>query len=90
MKRGIRRDDEVVVISGSCKGETGKVLAVDRRRQRVLVEGVNVRRVTIKRSQARPQGGLTDKECPIHISNVRRREAKEAKGRREAAKSTTD
>ena len=68
----IRTNDEVVVISGKDKGKTGKVIRVDRSRERVYVEGLNM----IKRHQrplpGRPnmQVGVIEKEGPIHISNV--------------------
>jgi large subunit ribosomal protein L24 len=72
----IRRDDTVIVISGKDRGKTGKVLRVDPKRHRVIVEGLNI----VKRHQ-RPQqvrdaqraetvGGVIEKEGPIHISNV--------------------
>ena len=68
----IRRDDEVVVISGKDRGKTGKVLRVDPAKQRVYVEGLNI----IKRHQ-RPlpnaparEAGVIEREGPIHISNV--------------------
>jgi large subunit ribosomal protein L24 len=68
----IRRDDEVVVISGKDRGKTGKVLRVDPAKQRVYVEGLNM----IKRHQ-RPlpqapqrEAGVIEREGPIHISNV--------------------
>ena len=66
----IKKDDTVVVISGSSKGLRGKVLRVDREKQLVVVEGINVRKKTQRRSQAHPEGGIVDLECPIHISNV--------------------
>jgi large subunit ribosomal protein L24 len=68
----IRTDDEVVVISGKDKGKTGKVIRVDRERDRVFVEGVNM----IKRHQrpqpGRPnlQVGVIEREGPVHVSNV--------------------
>ena len=68
----IRTDDEVVVISGKDKGKTGKVIRVDRERDRVFVEGVNM----IKRHQrpqpGRPnlQVGVIEREGAIHVSNV--------------------
>ena len=70
----IRRDDEVIVISGKDRGKTGKVLRVDPRKQKVIVEGLNM----IKRHQRPMQvadpvkaaGGVIEKEGPIHISNV--------------------
>jgi len=72
----IRRDDEVVVISGKDRGKTGRVLRVDPKKSKVFVEGLNI----VKRHQ-RPQqvpgaqraetvGGVIEKEGPIHISNV--------------------
>jgi large subunit ribosomal protein L24 len=66
----IRKGDTVLVISGKYKGRRGRVLRVDRKDNRVLVEGVNmVKRHT--RPQARnQQGGIIEKEAPIHISNV--------------------
>ena len=68
----IRTDDEVIVISGKDKGKTGKVLRVDRKAQKVYVEGLNM----IKRHQrplpGRPnmQVGVIEREAPIHVSNV--------------------
>ena len=67
----IRRDDEVVVISGKDRGKTGRVLEVDPKAERVFVEGLNI----VKRHQ-RPRpgstdpGGVIEKPGPIHISNV--------------------
>jgi large subunit ribosomal protein L24 len=80
----IRRDDEVVVISGKDRGKTGKVLRVDPKKQRVTVEGVNI----VKRHQ-RPQpnapqieAGVIEREGPIHISNVQLIDPKTKKGTR--------
>jgi len=66
----VRRDDQVKVISGKDRGKTGRVVKVDRERERVYVEGLNI----IKRHQ-RPrtmqeQGGIIEAPGPIHISNV--------------------
>ena len=70
MKFKIKRDSEVVVISGEHKGKKGKVLKVLRDSQRVLVEGVNVRKKCLKKSQENPKGGMIETEMPIHYSNV--------------------
>jgi large subunit ribosomal protein L24 len=61
-----------MVTAGSAKGRTGKVLRVinDEKRPTVVVEGVNVRKKHLKPSQLNPQGGVIEKEMPIHISNV--------------------
>ena len=70
--RKIRRDDEVVVISGKDRGKTGKVLRVEPKRERVYVEGLNIVKRHQKPTPARPnvQAGVIEKEGAIHISNV--------------------
>lgn len=84
----VKRDDIVTVIAGADKGKSGKVLTVDRAKGRVTVEGINVRRKAVRRSPDHPQGGITDKECPIHMSNVMLQERFEA--RRQNTKTTPD
>ncbi len=69
-KRKIRKDDEVVVLTGRDKGKRGSVLRVITKTDRVLVEGVNVARRHVKPTQADPRGGIVEREAPIHISNV--------------------
>jgi large subunit ribosomal protein L24 len=68
----IRRDDEVVVISGKDRGKTGKVLRVDPKKERVVVEGVNIVKRHQRPSPTAPQHevGVIEREGPIHISNV--------------------
>jgi large subunit ribosomal protein L24 len=66
----IRKNDNVMVIAGNDKGKTGKVLKVFRKDSRVIVEGINLRKRHTKPSQTNPQGGILEKESPIHISNV--------------------
>lgn len=66
----IRVDDLVEVTAGNDRGERGKVLAVDRRKGRVLIEGVNRVYKHVRRTQRNPQGGRLSKEMPIDISNV--------------------
>ena len=70
MARHVRKNDLVQVITGVYKGKTGKVMSVDLNNDRILVEGVNIRKRHIKPSQQNPQGGRIEKEMPIHISNV--------------------
>ncbi|HIV55097.1 MAG TPA: 50S ribosomal protein L24 [Candidatus Anaerobiospirillum stercoravium] len=71
MAAKIRRNDDVIVIAGKCKGQTGKVTAVFTKEQKVLVEGVN--KVT-KHVKPNPnlqiEGGITQQEAALHISNV--------------------
>ena len=68
----IKSGDMVKVISGNDreKGIIGKVLSVDAKSQRVVVEGANRRHKHVKPSQKNPQGGRIMQEMPIHISNV--------------------
>ena len=69
-KRKIRKDDEVIVLTGRDKGKRGAVLRIVTKTDRVLVEGVNVTKRHVKPTQADPQGGIVEREAPIHISNV--------------------
>jgi large subunit ribosomal protein L24 len=66
----IKKNDNVMVISGNNKGKTGKVLKVFPKDQRVIVEGINLRKRHTKPSQTNPQGGILEKESPINVSNV--------------------
>jgi large subunit ribosomal protein L24 len=64
------KGDQVKIIAGEHKGTTGKVIAVDTKKNRVKVEGANVVKKHEKPSQTNPQGGIIEKEAYIHISNV--------------------
>ncbi|MEG8946811.1 50S ribosomal protein L24 [Rosettibacter firmus] len=66
----IKKNDTVVVIAGNYKGKIGKVLKVFPDKDRVIVEGVNLRKRHTKPNQKNPQGGIIEKEAPIHVSNV--------------------
>ncbi|MEP0861371.1 MAG: 50S ribosomal protein L24 [Ignavibacterium sp.] len=66
----IKKNDTVMVIAGNDRGKTGKVLKVFPKESRVIVEGINLRKRHTKPSQKNPQGGILEKEAPIHISNV--------------------
>jgi large subunit ribosomal protein L24 len=66
----IRKNDIVQVIAGDHRGARGKVLRVDRRRDLVVVEGVNMVFRHVRPTRRNPQGGRIQREAPIHISNV--------------------
>lgn len=70
IKLKIKSGDTVQVIAGDHKGEKGKVLKVDREKNRAIVEGVNLVSKHTKPSAQNPQGGIIKKEAPIHISNL--------------------
>ena len=72
MARHVRKDDMVMVVSGAAAKEKRprKVLRVIPARNKIVVEGVNIRKKHVKPTQKNPQGGIIEKEMPIHISNV--------------------
>ena len=70
MSMKIKRGDTVKVIAGKDCNAEGKVISVDVKKHRVLVEGVNMVTKHEKPSQANPNGGIIQKEAPIDISNV--------------------
>ena len=82
MAMKIRKGDIVMVIAGDDKGKTGRVLAVDAEKQRVVVEKVNfVKRHTKARRQG-VKSGIIEKEAPLHLSNVLIYDAKSGRGTR--------
>ncbi|UZD22134.1 50S ribosomal protein L24 [Algoriphagus halophytocola] len=69
-KLHIKTGDTVKVIAGDDKGKTGKVLSVDKEKNRAYVEGLNMITKHVKPTAAKPQGGIDKKEASIHISNL--------------------
>ena len=70
MPRHVRKGDQVMVTSGDSKGQIGEVLEVITKSDKVLVKGVNIKTRHVRPTQLNPQGGMIQKEMPIHISNV--------------------
>ena len=66
----VKKGDKVMVISGKDKGKTGVILSAFPKKDRVLVEGVNIVKKHTKPNQANPQGGILEQEASIHVSNV--------------------
>ena len=66
----VKTGDKVMVITGKDKGKTGVILSALPKKDRVLVEGVNIVKKHSKPSQMNPQGGIISQEAPIHVSNV--------------------
>ena len=66
----IKKGDTVQIIAGKDKGQEGKILSVDPKNGKVVVEGLNMVTKHAKPSQANPNGGIVEKEAPIDISNV--------------------
>lgn len=69
-KYHIKKDDLVIVLSGEAKGSQGKVLEVNTKTDRALVEGVNMIKKHTKPNTANPNGGIIEKEAAVHISNL--------------------
>ena len=66
----LRKNDEVIVISGKDKGAKGKILKVLAEKNAVIIEGVNRVKRHTKPTQKLPQGGIIEKELPVHVSKV--------------------
>ncbi len=72
MKCHIKKGDTVVAIAGDDKGKTGKVLAVMPSKGKAIVEGLNFVKKHMRPTQVNPQGGIVEKEAPIHVSNLKK------------------
>jgi large subunit ribosomal protein L24 len=70
MKLKIKKGDMVTVTTGNDKGKQGRIIALDREKLRVTVEGVNIRKKHSRPTQSNPNGGIISMEMPIHYSNV--------------------
>jgi len=69
-KLHLKKGDTVIVITGESKGQRGRVLEIDRKKNRAIVEGVNMVSKHTKPNASNPQGGIIKKEATIHISNL--------------------
>jgi len=70
MAAKIKKGDRVVILTGRDKGKTGSVTRVWPKESRVLVEGINIVQRHTRPTQLDPQGGIKNKEAPLHLSNV--------------------
>lgn len=86
----IKKGDTVIVIAGKDKGKKGKVLSVDTKAQRVIVENVMMATKHKKPSMQMQQGGIVHMEAPIHVSNVQLYDPKAKKGTRVRSKVLQD
>jgi large subunit ribosomal protein L24 len=89
-KINIRKNDQVIVTTGREKGKKGRVVEVDRGKGRILVEKINMIKRHTKPSGQTRQGGIIEKEGPLHVSNVLLFCAKCNKGVRVARKRLDD
>lgn len=89
IKTHVRKGDLVEVTAGAAKGAQGTILEVQPSKGRVIIEGVRMIKKAIRPSQENPNGGIKEKEGPIHISNVKLAEApkkEEPKAKKKVAK----
>ncbi len=80
----VKKNDQVVVIAGADKGKRGRVIAVEGKKARVLVEGVHMIKKHMRKSQQNPHGTIMEREGSIHISNVMRADAWDARAAKHA------
>ncbi|MCP3954086.1 MAG: 50S ribosomal protein L24 [Desulfobacterales bacterium] len=66
----LKKDDKVKVLAGKDKGKIGKILEVNSKKERVLVENINIVKRHSRPSAQNKQGGIIESEAPIHLSNV--------------------
>jgi len=81
----VKKGDEVVVIAGAERGKRGKIIAVMPKKQRVIVEGVQMIKKHMRKNQNNPQGAIIEREGTIHVSNVMSVEKFDARAARRAS-----
>ena len=81
----VKRNDQVVVIAGSHKGKTGKVLEILAAKSRARVEGVAMMKRHLKKSEKHPQGAIVEREGTVHISNLMLKSVFDASKRKKPA-----
>ena len=69
-KLHVKKGDTVIVIAGDNLGSKGRILEIDRKTEKAIVEGVNMIKKHTKPNTKHPQGGIIEKEAPVHISNL--------------------
>jgi len=89
MKCHVKKGDEVVVLAGKEKGKRGKIIAVSPKKQRVIVEGLQLIKRHTRKSQQHPQGAIVEREGSIHISNVMKAQDFDARAARRATPAPT-
>lgn len=66
----LKLNDDVIVLAGKDKGKTGKLVALNKKRKKVIVQGVNVIKKSMKPTQENPDGGFVEVERPLDVSNI--------------------
>jgi large subunit ribosomal protein L24 len=84
MKVHVKKGDEVVVLAGAEKGKRGKIIAVNPKNARAIVEGLKMIKRHTRKSQERPQGAIVEREGTIHLSNLMKAEQFDARAAKRA------
>ena len=66
----LKLNDEVIILAGKDKGKTGKLVSINGKKKKVIVQGVNVIKKSMKPTQENPDGGFVEVERPLDISNI--------------------
>jgi large subunit ribosomal protein L24 len=75
----VKKNDEVVIIAGADKGKRGRIIAVEGKKQRVIVEGARMIKKHMRKSQQYPNGQIIEREGTVHVSNVMKAEQFDAR-----------
>jgi large subunit ribosomal protein L24 len=85
MKLHVKKGDEVVVLAGKEKGKRGKIIAVAPGKGRVIVEGLQMMKRHMRKSQQHPQGAIVEREGTMHVSNVMKADRFDARAAKRGA-----
>lgn len=66
----LKKNDNVVIIAGKDKGKSGKIIKIDHKNNRAIVQGANMVKKTMRKNSPQDQGGIVEIEAPIHVSNL--------------------
>jgi len=83
----VKTGDEIVIIAGTEKGKRGKIIAVLPKTDRVIVEGINLIKKHVRKSQQYPEGAILEREGTVHVSNVMLAENFDARAAKHGQKS---
>ena len=81
----VKKNDEVVVIAGADRGKRGRVIAIEGKKQRVIIEGVRMIKKHMRKSQQYPNGQIVEREGSIHLSNVMKADQFDARAAKHGA-----
>lgn len=85
MKLHVKKGDQVVVLSGAERGKRGKIIAVNPKKNRAIVEGLKMIKRHMRKSQQNPQGAIVEREGSIHLSNLMKAEVFDARASKRGA-----